>query len=108
MLDTGKIIGLPLKIFSNKNVYIPYEYLRLYGISEEKDKLLLDIRESSLFYRPFRKGTDVATRSNTRSIKAGLTPLPVSWLRQNKLTAGDRVFLLGTTGGLFLYIRREV
>lgn len=107
MTGTGKIIGLPLKIFSNNNIYIPFEYLRFYGISEKKDRLRLDIQNHSLFYRPFRKGTDVATRSNTRSIKAGLTPLPVAWLRQNKLTAGDRVFLLGTTGGLFLYVRRE-
>ena len=103
MLDTGKIIGLPLKIFSNKNVYIPYEYLRLYGISEKKDKLLLDIRESSLFYRPYcesQRGDSVS-----RTIKAGLTALPAAWLRKNGLIPGDRVFLLGTTAGLLIYTK---
>lgn len=104
MIETGEIIGLPLKIFSNNNIYIPFEYLRFYGISEKKDKLLLDMQNHSLFYRPCRKETG-NVRSNTRSIKSGLTPLPVSWLRQNKLIAGNRVFLLGTTDGLFLYVR---
>lgn len=105
MLNSGKIIGLPLKIFSNRSIYIPFEYLRYYGISEKKDRLLLEIRDSSLFYQPYKNEPGNELCGSTRAIKSGLTSLPVSWLRQNKLAAGDRVFLLGTTDGLLLYVR---
>ncbi len=106
MLNIGNIIGLPLKIFSNHQIYIPMEYLRYYGISEKHDRMLLFKSEHSLFYRPLPTNGIEYSKRETVSIRVGLTPLPVGWVRQNGLNRGDTVFLLGMTDGLLLYVRK--
>jgi len=52
MSSIGKIIGFPVKLFANNRIYIPMEYLRYYGISESKDRLLVSKSIHSIFYRP--------------------------------------------------------
>ncbi len=106
MPNIGKIIGFPLKIFGGNQVYIPKEYLRYYGISEKKDRLQISKSEHCLFYRPLPKNGTLYTKKETISIRVGLTPLPVAWVRQNKLKYGDVIFLLGMKDGMLLTLRK--
>ena len=107
MLSIGKIIGFPLKIFDDNKIHIPSEYLRYYGISGENERLLLKISEHSLFYSPLSGDGANHAKKETRAIRGGLTHIPAEWARLNGLKAGDYVFLLGTTDGLFLYINEQ-
>lgn len=106
MKNVGKIIGFPAKLFKNNHIYIPKEYLRFYGISERKDKLLLSKSDRQLFYQPILDDGIEHRKDTTPSIIGGLTILPVDWVRRNQLKTGDTLFLLGTTEGLLVYISR--
>lgn len=106
MRKTGKIIGFPLKILCNSRIFIPFEYLRFYGISEKHDKLLLEISKCSLFYRPLCDNSKKCEQNKIRSIRAGLTMLPIAWVRKNNLKIGDFVFLLGTDDGILIYYNK--
>jgi len=106
MLNVGKIVGFPVKIFGGNQVYIPKEYLRYYGISEKKDRLILTKSEHDLFYRPLPGNGTLYTKKETISIRVGLTPLPAGWVRRNKLNRGDIIFLLGMKDGMLLTLRK--
>lgn len=101
MFRTDSLIGLPLKINRNHSIYIPFEYLRYYDISEQHDKLSLEISVHSIFYRPLRNKPMPGTK--IKPIRTGLTQLPAAWMHQNNLSAGDYVHLLGKTDGLLVY-----
>lgn len=105
MKYVGKIIGFPAKLFINNRVYIPKEYLRLYGLSEKSDDLFLTTSNQQLFYRPAFLCRREAPCGNYCSIIGGLVTLPVSWVRKNRLKRGDTLFLLGTTEGILILAR---
>ena len=102
MLKIGKIVGFPVKLYTGHAIYIPWEYLRFYGISEHCDRLLMKKSEHSLLYSPCP--TDCGTE-NTVTIRNGLTRIPAGWARKNHLKKGDRLFLLGLEGSLLLYVK---
>lgn len=105
MNNIGKIIGFPIKLFSHNMIYIPMEYLRYYGISTQKDRILLLRSRRSLFYKPLQKADESYSTKETVSVRIGLTTMPAAWVRENKLKKGDTLFLLGTSDGMLHYIR---
>ena len=100
MLKIGKIIGLPLKIFANNQIYIPKEYLSYYGISSVYDKILIRTSLNCLF---LSKAT--ATDTKLFPISNGLTRLPSIWVKKHHLQKGDFLYLLGTSSGLLIYTK---
>jgi hypothetical protein len=107
MDDIGKIIGLPIKIFSNRQIYIPMEYLRFYGISQGHDKLRIFKSNHCLIYCPCTDNTLNNDNSDIVSIRVGLTPIPLDFMYKNGLSLGDTVYLLGTTKGLLVYTKNN-
>lgn len=105
MFGIDKIIGLPLKINRNHSIYIPFEYLRYYDISEKCDKFALETSAHSLFYRPLRAQPMPGIK--IKPIRAGLTQLPAAWMHQNNLSVGDYVHLLGKADGLLVYVSHK-
>lgn len=100
MLKIGRIIGLPLKIFVNHQVYIPREYLSYYGISSSYERVAIKLSENSLFLAKAR-----SSDSHVLPIRNGLTTLPAAWAKRHNLYKGDYIYLLGTTSGLFIYTK---
>lgn len=105
MNDIGKIVGFPLKLFNHNMIYLPMEYLRYYGISVQKDKLLLVKFDRSLLYKPLPSVSTLYSQKDVVSIRIGLTTIPAAWIRQNKLKKGDTLFLLGLADGLIVYMK---
>jgi hypothetical protein len=106
MNGIGKIVGFPVKLFHYNRIYVPFEYLRYYGISEKHDKLLVSKSDRGLFYRPLPRDGIEYSRKETVSIRGGLITLSAGWVRQNEITPGDFVFMLGTTDGLLVYVKK--
>ena len=104
MIDTAKIMGLPIKVHSGHRVYIPKEYLLHYGVSEIRDTLQLTESERSLFYRHSMENDKV---NGGILILNGLLYLPQEWVLRNEIQIGDLVFLLGTEDGMLIYTRRD-
>ena len=98
MLKIGKIIGLPLKLFSNNRVYIPKEYLIYYGISDTYEKVSMKKSESCLLLTKVRQEGSILL-----PVRNGLTRLPSAWAHRHQLQKGDHVYLLGTSIGLLIY-----
>lgn len=105
MNGIGKIIGFPLKLFSHNMIYLPMEYLRYYGISVQKDKMLLVRSDHSLLYKPLPSDSTLYDQKDVVSIRIGLTTIPAPWIRKNQLQKGDTLFLLGLANGLIVYMK---
>lgn len=100
MLKIGKIVGLPLKLFAQNQIYIPKEYLNFYGISSSYEKLSLKILTNSLF---LSKATGPDTIM--LPVRNGLTRIPAAWAKKHELSKDKYVFILGTSTGLLIYTK---
>lgn len=100
MLKIGRIIGLPLKIFANNQIYIPKEYLSYYGISSKYEKVSVKLSDKSIF---ITKAQPACTF--LRPVRNGLIRLPSVWVNRHQLRKDDFLFLLGTSTGLLIYTK---
>jgi len=103
-----KILGLPVKISSQKFIYIPVNYLQVYGIDRYCDCLIRKEYKDRFIFLPYEK-RPLQQNENVVNLRAGATYLPEQWLMDNQLTPGrDNVYLIGANDGLLISASEEV
>lgn len=97
-MKVGKITGLPVKVLSFRRICIPAEYLKYYGLSAGSE-VSAEIGDSWL---------KISACGDKRCAKIALQKnqvirLPNGWAQNNRIEAGDSLFLLGVSDGIILY-----
>jgi hypothetical protein len=103
-----KILGVPVKISSQKSIYIPANFLQVYGIDRYLDCLIRqEFRNRFIFLRYEKR--PLLENETVVSIRAGATYLPEQWIADNQLTPGkDSLYLVGANEGLLVSASEEI
>lgn len=98
--------GYPLKVYSNRSLYIPRNLCRVYGFHEDT---LLIRREipGGYFFRPFDQNC-LRLGEKAAALHREFLHLPAQWLIQNHLIPGkSNLYLTATDQGFYLMISPE-
>jgi len=103
-----KILGLPVKISSQKFIYIPANYLQVYGIDRYCDCLIRQEHKTYFLFLPYER-RPLLQNEVVVNLRAGATYLPEQWLIANQLTPGkDSLYLVGANDGLLISIHNPI
>ena len=99
----NRILGIPLKIAVDNSIYIPRSFLLYYGIPVNGTVIREELPDRLLF-RALQR-SELRPSEKLLRVYQGHVHLRPAWMSAHQLSAGDRVWLIGTEEGLVLYPR---
>ena len=97
-----KVLGVPVKISSQKSIYIPANFLQVYGIDRYSDCLIRQEFSNHFIFLPYEK-RPLLENETVVNLRAGATYLPERWIIDNQLTPGkDSLYLIGANDALWV------
>ena len=97
----NRILGIPLKIAVDNSVYIPRSFLLYYGIPVNGPVIREELPEKLLFCAA--RVSELQPSEKLLRVYQGHVHIRPAWMSAHQLSAGDRVWLIGTEEGLVLY-----
>lgn len=102
------VLGLPVKVSSQKSIYFPVNYLHVYGIDIYYDYLIRQQFEHYFIFLPYCK-RPLLQNEVIIKLRAGNTYLPEQWLAENKVVPGqDSLYLVGVDDGLLISATQRI
>lgn len=102
------ILGIPVKISSQKSVYFPVNYLHFYGFDRYYDYLIREQLERGFLFLPYCKRILLQNEAIV-TLRASNTYLPEQWINDNHLIAGqDSLYLVGIDNGLLISTTQKI
>ena len=98
------VLGLPVKLSSQRTIYFPLNYMHAFGIDIYCDCLIRRQFEHHLIFFSYCK-RQLQQNEIIVNLRAGNTYIPNQWISDNQLTPGkDFLYLIGMDDGLLVSV----